>query len=157
MEIVCVQSFFGFGQSAEIDIILDGAATRRTAEVKTEDGKKERLFLFFDGESLSGKVNPCLLQIFSAQILRFLLLLLYLQVNITLKRPGYKLEHQGIKIEFLGQIELYYDRGNHHEFTSLVKELARPGELHHNTSYDFDFNQVEKPYEVYTGTNVKLR
>lgn len=50
------QSFFGFGQSAEIDIILDGAATRRTAEVKTEDGKKERLFLFFDGESLSGKV-----------------------------------------------------------------------------------------------------
>jgi len=67
------------------------------------------------------------------------------------------LEHQGIKIEFLGQIELYYDRGNHHEFTSLVKELARPGELHHNTSYDFDFNQVEKPYEVYTGTNVKLR
>lgn len=80
-----------------------------------------------------------------------------LQVNITLKRPGYKLEHQGIKIEFLGQIELYYDRGNQHEFTSLVKELARPGELHHNTSYDFDFNQVEKPYEVYTGTNVKLR
>ena len=51
------QSFFGFGQSAEIDIILDGAATRRTTEVKTEDGKKERLFLFFDGESLSGKVN----------------------------------------------------------------------------------------------------
>lgn len=67
------------------------------------------------------------------------------------------MEHQGIKIEFLGQIELYYDRGNHHEFTSLVKELARPGELHHNTSYDFEFNQVEKPYEVYTGTNVKLR
>ena len=50
------QSFFGFGQSAEIDIILDGAATRRTTEVKTEDGKKERLFLFFDGETLSGKV-----------------------------------------------------------------------------------------------------
>jgi len=52
------QSFFGFGQSAEIDIILDGAATRRTTEVKTEDGKKERLFLFFDGETLSGKVSP---------------------------------------------------------------------------------------------------
>ena len=51
------QSFFGFGQSAELDIILDGAATRRTAEVKTEDGKKERLYLFFDGETLSGKVS----------------------------------------------------------------------------------------------------
>ena len=26
------------------------------------------------------------------------------QVNVTLKRPGSKLEHQGIKIEFVGQI-----------------------------------------------------
>ena len=24
-----------------------------------------------------------------------------------------KIEHHGIKIEFVGQIELYYDRGNH--------------------------------------------
>ena len=53
--------------------------------------------------------------------------------------------------------ELYYDRGNHHEFTSLVKELARPGELMSNTSYDFEFVQVEKPYESYTGANVRLR
>ena len=53
--------------------------------------------------------------------------------------------------------ELYYDRGNHHEFTSLVKELARPGDLMQSTSYDFDFVQVEKPYESYTGANVRLR
>ena len=53
--------------------------------------------------------------------------------------------------------ELYYDRGNHHEFTSLVKELARPGELSQNTSYEFEFVQVEKPYESYTGANVRLR
>merc|ERR1711962_1505555 len=66
-------------------------------------------------------------------------------------------EHHGIKIEFVGQIELYYDRGNHYEFLSLVKELARPGELTQNTSFDFEFNQVEKPYECYTGANVRLR
>ena len=54
-----------------------------------------------------------------------------------------KLEHHGIKIEFVGQIELYYDRGNHYEFLSLVKELARPGELTQNTSYDFEFAQVK--------------
>jgi len=53
--------------------------------------------------------------------------------------------------------ELYYDRGNHQEFTSLVRELARPGELAQNASFDFEFIQVEKPYESYTGTNVKLR
>lgn len=80
-----------------------------------------------------------------------------LQVNVTLKKPGSKLEHQGIKIEFVGQIELYYDRGNHHEFTSLVKELARPGELTQNTTYAFEFQNVEKPFESYTGSNVRLR
>jgi len=53
--------------------------------------------------------------------------------------------------------ELYYDRGTHHQFTSLVRELARPGELMENTGYDFEFVQVEKPYESYTGNNVKLR
>lgn len=50
------------------------------AEMKTEDGKKEKHLLFYDGESVSGKVN------------------------VTLKKPGSKLEHQGIKIEFIGQI-----------------------------------------------------
>lgn len=72
-------------------------------------------------------------------------------MNISLKKPGSKLEHQGIKIEFIGQIEMYYDRGNHHEFISLVKELARPGDMIAHTSYPFEFSCVEKPFEVYTG------
>ncbi|KAL1130669.1 hypothetical protein AAG570_011911 [Ranatra chinensis] len=127
------QSFFGFGQSADIEIVLDGTENRPLAEIKTEDGKKERHLLYYDGESVAGKVN------------------------IKLKKTGSKLEHQGIKIEFIGQIELYYDRGNHHEFTSLVKELARPGELIQNTIYNFDFQNVEKPFESYTGCNVRLR
>lgn len=77
---------------------------------------------------------------------------------ITLKKPGSKLEHQGIKIEFIGLIELYYDRGNHHEFVSLVKELAMPGELNqHSSCYGFEFVNVEKPYESYAGANVRLR
>ncbi|XP_069132147.1 vacuolar protein sorting-associated protein 26B-like [Argopecten irradians] len=137
-------SFFGFGQSADIDIVLDGQESRKTAEIKTEDGKKERHYLYYDGETVSGKVN------------------------VTLKKAGSKLEHQGVKIEFIGQIELYYDRGNHHEFTSLVKELARPwnchdlfgvftGDLTYSTTYPFEFLQVEKPYESYTGANVRLR
>ena len=29
------------------------------------------------------------------------------QVNVTLKKAGSKLEHQGIKIEFIGQIGRY--------------------------------------------------
>lgn len=126
-------SFFGFGQSADVEIVLDGVENRPLAEIKTEDGKKERHPLYYDGESVSGKVN------------------------IRLKKAGSKLEHQGIKIEFIGQIELYYDRGNHHDFTSLVKELARPGELLQNTTFNFEFLNVEKPFESYTGCNVRLR
>lgn len=30
------------------------------AEMKTEDGKVEKHYLFYDGESVSGKVNICL-------------------------------------------------------------------------------------------------
>ncbi|XP_019328149.1 PREDICTED: vacuolar protein sorting-associated protein 26B, partial [Aptenodytes forsteri] len=58
---------------------------------------------------------------------------------------------------FIWQIELYYDRGNHHEFVSLVKDLARPGEFTQSQTFDFEFTHVEKPYESYTGQNVKLR
>jgi vacuolar protein sorting-associated protein 26 len=128
-------SFFGlqFGQNADIDIILENQDERKMGEIKDENGRKERMYLFYDGESVSGKVN------------------------VTLHRKTNRFEHQGIRIEFIGQIELYYDRGNHHEFLSLAKELARPGELTQNTSFDFEFNQVEKPYECYTGANVRLR
>lgn len=38
-----------------------------------------------------------------------------------------------------------------------MKELALPGELTQNRSYDFEFMQVEKPFESYTGANVRLR
>ena len=57
LPVFCLQSFFGFGQSAEVDIALDGQETRKTAEVKTEDGKKERYYLYYDGETVSGKVG----------------------------------------------------------------------------------------------------
>lgn len=61
------------------------------------------------------------------------------------------------KSQISGQIELFYDRGNHHEFLTQLKELARHGDLIKNTSYPFEFPNVEKPYEVYTGSNVRLR
>ncbi|XP_074602612.1 vacuolar protein sorting 26 isoform X2 [Brevipalpus obovatus] len=127
-----VTSLF-FRPGADIDILLDGQDNRKLAEIKSEDGRKDKYHLYYDGETVSGKVS------------------------ITLKKPGSKLEHQGIKVEFIGEIELYQDRGNHHEFTSLVRELAPPGELITSTSFSFEFLNVEKPYESYTGTNVRLR
>lgn len=53
--------------------------------------------------------------------------------------------------------EMFFDRGNHYEFLSLVQELAAPGELQHPQTFDFNFKNVEKQYESYNGINVKLR
>lgn len=52
---------------------------------------------------------------------------------------------------------MFYDRGNHYEFLSLVQELAAPGELQHPQTFPFNFKNVEKQYESYNGINVKLR
>lgn len=54
-------------------------------------------------------------------------------------------------------IELFYDRGRPHEFLTLSQEVAAPGELRQNTSFDFEFKRVEKQYECYNGINVRLR
>ncbi|KFM08864.1 Vacuolar protein sorting-associated protein 26B [Aptenodytes forsteri] len=128
-------SFFGFGQSAELELVLSDAESRRRVEHKTEEGKKEKYFLFYDGETVSGRVV------------------------LALKHPNKRLEHQGHHCLTWTSVflELYYDRGNHHEFVSLVKDLARPGEFTQSQTFDFEFTHVEKPYESYTGQNVKLR
>ncbi|MEE6488140.1 hypothetical protein FKM82_015140 [Ascaphus truei] len=122
-----------FGPICEIEVELNDGETRKTSEIKTEEGKIEKHYLFYDGETVAGKVN------------------------LVFKQPGKRLEHQGIRIEFVGQIELFNDKSNTHEFVNLVKELALPGELTQSRSYDFEFMKVEKPYESYVGANVRLR
>lgn len=124
-------SFFGLGQGAEVSVELENTEKRKKVEVLTEEGKRTKLPLYYDGESVVGKVRIAL--------------------------TGRKLEHQGIRVEFIGQIELFYDRGNNHDFLSLVKQLEPPGEMAQDAVYDFEFHQVEKPHETYTGTNVRLR
>ncbi|XP_037061159.1 LOW QUALITY PROTEIN: vacuolar protein sorting-associated protein 26A-like [Peromyscus leucopus] len=47
-------SFLGgfFGPICEIDVALNDGETRKMAEMKTEDGKVEKHYLFYDGESV---------------------------------------------------------------------------------------------------------
>ncbi|KAJ3036343.1 Vacuolar protein sorting-associated protein 26B [Rhizophlyctis rosea] len=125
-------SLFGLGASADIEVVLNGEENRKLVEVKVDKDKKAKYPLYFDGESVSGKVH----------------------IRV---RDGKKVEHQGIKIEWVGHIELFYDRGNHYEFSSLAQELAAPGELRQSASFEFEFKNVEKQYESYYGINVKLR
>ena len=70
---------------------------------------------------------------------------------------GTRLEHQGIKIEGVGQIELFHDRGTYYDFTCVLRELDVPGVLMGQQRYAFDLSHAEKPYESYNGLNVRLR
>eukprot|EP01035_Chromulina_nebulosa_P020163 gene20163-26176_t len=69
---------------------------------------------------------------------------------------GKKYEHLGIKIEMIGHIELYFDKGNNIKFTHLVRELEAAGVLSQSKTFNFEFS-TEKPYETYSGLNVRLR
>lgn len=82
-------NFLGFGQSAEIDIVFDNSENRKQVEVKGEDGKTEKMFLYLDGETVSGKV--CILYTMNFENILFLIKLLaikrkwiYLVINKNL-------------------------------------------------------------------------
>ncbi|CAO3686356.1 unnamed protein product [Rhizopus microsporus] len=125
-------SLFGLSPSLDIEVKFNNEEERKHLEVKVEKDRKESYPLYLDGETVSGKIN----------------------INL---RNGKKIEHNGIKVEFVGCIELYYDKGKSHEFLTLSQELAAPGELRQNAAFDFEFKNVEKQYECYNGINVKLR
>lgn len=50
------------GSGADISFTLDDVEKRKKVDVKNEEGKKEKLPLFFDGESVSGTVSKNLTQ-----------------------------------------------------------------------------------------------
>ncbi|KIO19757.1 hypothetical protein M407DRAFT_144925, partial [Tulasnella calospora MUT 4182] len=124
-------SYF-FAQPVDVEIRLEGEENRKQVEVKLEKDRKEAYPVYYDGEPITGQV-------------------------VVRLRDGRKLVHDGIKVEFVGTIELFYDRGNHYEFLSLSQELAAPGEMRQAQTFDFNFKNVEKQYESYQGINVKLR
>ncbi|KAF8501299.1 vacuolar protein sorting-associated protein 26 [Gautieria morchelliformis] len=123
---------FFFASPVDIDVRLEGEEARKQVEIKLEKERKESCPVYYDGDSIVGQAT----------------------VRV---RDGKKLTHDGIKVEFVGSIELFYDRGHHHEFLSLSQELAAPGDMRQAQTFDFHFKNVEKQYESYQGINVKLR
>ncbi|KAI0984772.1 hypothetical protein GJ496_006423 [Pomphorhynchus laevis] len=127
-------NLLGFG-SRPVDIIFTLKEQQPARQVKQLkfDGQIRNLPIYYDHEDVVGKVY------------------------INFKKPGSRLDHHGIRIEFIGHVESVTDRSNLHEFVALSKLLAYPGELSADTAIDFAFIDAEKPYESYYGTNVKLR
>ncbi|KAK4528839.1 hypothetical protein GAYE_SCF65G6786 [Galdieria yellowstonensis] len=124
----------GLGSSCSILLVLDGADERNTMVIYSPTSHKrvDELPLFGESETVSGKVV------------------------ISIKK-GKSLQHMGIRIEFIGAIEMLYDRESSQEFTSLVRELEDPGILAGTRQYPFAFTNVEKTYDTYNGVNVRLR
>lgn len=101
--------FLGVKQSAELENVLQELPSRQPAELEPlqqnetqagEPPKKDKYYLFFDGEPIVGKVN------------------------IRLK-PDVKFEpNQVIKLEFTGEIELDHSSYHHRELTKLAKEFT---------------------------------
>lgn len=125
-------SFFGFGSPCQLDVRFRDAESLQTVTVRDEAKEVSEQYLFTGRETVAGTVAVRL-------------------------KPGKRVDHIGIKVEFVGQIELLYDRGNPYEFVSLVRELEAPGELVEDKEYPFEFANVDKPHETYSGNNVRLR
>ncbi|KAJ1501013.1 hypothetical protein HMI56_003487, partial [Coelomomyces lativittatus] len=126
-----MQSWFTFTPTAEIDIRFDGEEQREWVDVQLTKEKREQFPLYHDGESVAG--------------------------TVTLRvRNGRKLEHQGVRIQLIGQIEIYPEKAPH-PFISLGQELLAPGEIDQLQTLSFEFKNVEKQYESFAGQSVRLR
>lgn len=120
-----------FSQVCTVDISLDTEPNRKTAPL-TKDRKGERGFIFTDGEDVSGS-------------------------GIVSVRPGKKLDHQGIKVELIGQVDMLNDKSSSYDFFSITKDLEPPGAMFDTKQYKWKFGAVDKQNETYCGTNVRLR
>jgi len=125
-------SLFGLSTPVDIDITFAGEEHRKHVDVKVDKDHRESMPLYLDGENIKGKVA-------------------------IRPRDGKKVEHNGIKIEFVGSIDLTASGSKTTEFLTLSQELAAPGDMRQATSFDFEFKNVEKQYECYYGINAKLR
>lgn len=116
------------GTPCKIDVLLDG--DRQIVDVPVGDDKTEKFPLFIADETVKGKVT------------------------LTLEPGQKKIEHNGIKIYFVGTIKA--TSGNVFDFLSVVQELEAPGVLTDSKSWDFAFEKVDKPHESYNGINISL-
>jgi vacuolar protein sorting-associated protein 26 len=75
-------------------------------------------------------------------------------------RVNKKVEHLGIKVIFLGRIDMsmgIHEGKPHYDFISLSKELAPPGTLYGQVVLPFKFRNMEQDMESYRGRNVSVR
>jgi len=114
-------------------ITLDDAETRPKVTVKYKKGASEELFRFTNRDNIRGTVS-------------------------FVPKDGKRVEHLGMRIQLIGQIETPADHSSHFEFTSLQVTLAEPGVIQgRGISLPFEFLNADLVNESYNGTSVRLR
>jgi len=119
------------GSVCTIDAVLDPEPIRKTAPLG-RDKKGERGYIYTDGEDVSGSA-------------------------VVSVKPGKKMDHQGVKVELIGQVEMLFDKSNSYDFFSITKDLEPPGSMYESKQYKWRFGSVDKQNETYYGINVRLR
>lgn len=83
------------------------------------------------------------------------------EVTISPRQNRSGIDHIGIKVELIGQIESFFEAAATgtppFQFFALVKELEPPGVLDRVQTFPFFFEECEKQYESYNGSHVRLR
>eukprot|EP00928_Gymnodinium_smaydae_P091194 TRINITY_DN74902_c0_g1_i1.p1 TRINITY_DN74902_c0_g1~~TRINITY_DN74902_c0_g1_i1.p1 ORF type:complete len:318 (-),score=77.68 TRINITY_DN74902_c0_g1_i1:147-1043(-) len=120
-----------FGSQCTCDITLDTESNRKTAALG-KDKRGEKAYIYTDGEDVAGTA-------------------------VVSVRPGKKLEHQGIKVELIGQVDMLHDKSGSYDFFSITKDLEPPGSMFESKQYKWKFSAVDKQNETYHGINVRLR
>jgi len=124
-----VTSSLGLSAPATIAIKLDPSPCG-SKEIKKSETEKEVLSLYHTDDNVSGRVT----------------------INASKK-----VDHIGIKVEFLGLIECGTERGTPYEFTSKVQELASPGAIMGEQEFKFEFKNTDKPHESFRGLSATLK
>eukprot|EP00933_Yihiella_yeosuensis_P079950 TRINITY_DN93364_c0_g1_i1.p1 TRINITY_DN93364_c0_g1~~TRINITY_DN93364_c0_g1_i1.p1 ORF type:complete len:301 (-),score=53.17 TRINITY_DN93364_c0_g1_i1:65-967(-) len=120
-----------FGSVCTVDVTLDAEDNRKTAPLG-RDRKGERAYIYTDGEDVAGTA-------------------------VVSVRPGKKLDHQGVKVELVGQVEMLNDKSASYDFFSITKDLEPPGSMYESKQYKWKFGAVDKQNETYSGINCRLR
>jgi vacuolar protein sorting-associated protein 26 len=124
----------GLGSVAQVQLEWRRAYGRpvATAAVRGRAGETDTLPVFSNKDSIVGDVKATPI-------------------------PGKRADHQGIRVQLIGQIELAAERGHPHDFVSLARDLSPPGELTSQQLLPFEFNSVEMEHDSYRGLQVRLR
>lgn len=119
-----------FGQPCSIDIEIDSDPSRAFVFADPQQ-KTEKCPVFSDGEEISG------------------------MAFISLK-PGKHFDHQGIKVELIGQSEMLYNKSGTYDFFTMSREIEASGVVNESKQYKWKFPLVGIENESYGGVNIRL-